>query len=234
MYARWHEGFRTAAGVIVLALVGAGALHVARAAEWAEPTGTPPTMSPPGFVWTRAPSDPAQVGGQFHVAGSGKIGGVLDVVGKVTVGELCFGAECKKSWAEVGGTGSGGTGGAGGGTTGGCFGSVLRGKSLASTGDVGGYVAANGKCASGQHVCTTTEVLNSINCGAFASAGVADGTDMWIANLAPSLPTPTNDCIGWTTGSSDWRGIKWRLNTATGGAAYAERCSTSLPFACCS
>lgn len=120
----------------------------------------------------------------------------------------------------------------------GCFGPIFRGRTAATYqgnagGAPGGYVQANSRCPTGQHVCTTAEVLNSINCAALASAGVASGTDLWIANFAPSLPTPTNDCIGWTTASPDWRGIKWRLDTTTGGVGYAEQCSVALPFACC-
>ncbi|MDO8599336.1 MAG: hypothetical protein Q7S02_04460 [bacterium] len=264
MRARWHEGFRTTAGVIVLAVVGAGALHVARAAEWAEPEGFPPAGNPPGFVWTQDPAGAAQVGGQFNISGSGKIGAALDVIGKVTAGSFCFGADCKATWAEVspasvllqapspgitqaGNLNISGTAivknlnASGTVTSRGCFGPVFRGKTDASyqgnvvAGSSGGYVLANGMCPGAfQHVCTTAEVLNSINCGALATTAVITDTDMWISNLAPSLPVPTNDCIGWTSSSPDWRGIKWRLNTATGGAAYAEKCNKDLPFACCS
>lgn len=267
MRTRWGEGFRTTAGVIVLAVVGAGALHVARAAEWTEPTGIPPTANPPGFVWTQDPAGAAQVGGKFNISGSGKVGAALDVIGKMTAGSLCFGADCKSTWAEVAsasvllqaafpgttqvgnlninGTATvkdldalGDVSASGNLNAKKCFGPMLRGRTaLGYTGSVGGYVSANSRCNAtfpGSHVCTTAEVLNSINCGAFDDAGLTTNADMWVSNLAPSLPVPTNDCVGWTSDSSDWRGIKWRLNTTTGGAAYAEKCSIAFPFACCS
>ncbi|MDP3771722.1 MAG: hypothetical protein Q8R16_05465 [bacterium] len=323
------EHLRTAIGCMLVGIIAILALNVARAVEWAEPTGIPPTANPPGFVWTRSPTDPAQPGGQFNVIGAGRVGGLLEALGgavfgsaaldlgsdaggqnvlfgsakysnmhtndallllqtasdvtppvltnrlrvnrngdltttgDVLGGRLCIGiapaVACRDAWttgvrlqeATPGATETGNLNISGTALVGdltasgdltalGCFGPVLRGRSVAAyqgnagaPEGTGGYVIANGRCPAGQHVCTTTEVLNSINCGAFATAGVASDTDMWIANLAPSLPTPTNDCVGWTTASTDWWGIKWRLNTTTGGGAFAERCGTSLPFACC-
>lgn len=324
---QWRDVGQRLFGVITLGLVGVLFLNVARAVEWVEPTGIPPTANPPGFVWTRAPSDPAQPGGQFNIMGGGRVGGLLEAfggtvfgsavldlgsaaggqnvifgsakysgmhaddtllllqtandatppaltnrlrvnrngdlttTGDVLGGRLCIGVAptvaCRDAWpagvrlqeatpgtTETGHVNISGTAlvgnltASGNLTARGCFGPVLRGRSAAlyqgnAGGEPGGYVQANSRCPTGQHVCTTTEVLNSINCGAFATAGVASDTDMWIANLAPSLPTPTNDCVGWTTASPDWWGIKWRLNTTTGGGAFADRCGTSLPFACC-
>lgn len=343
---RLSEVARQLLGVVVLGLAGILLLNVAQAVEWAEPTGIPPSVNPPGFVWTRAPSEPAQPGGQFNIAGAGKVGGLLEALGGAVFGsatfdlgvftvgqnvifgsakhsalhstgdallllqtandatppvmtdrlrinrdgdltaagrvggaQLCIGAgagaDCKTAWPS--GTITGVTAGpnlTGGGTSGnvtigtsltptfgalsvvktgdppssgnltvaGCLGSVFLGRTTAGfQGNIGGspgYISANSKCNDpvggflGSHVCTTAEVLNSINCGAIASVNLAE-TDMWIANLAPSLPTPTNDCVGWTTADSQWWGIKWRFNKDTGGGAFAERCSTSLPFACC-
>ncbi len=339
-------GFSRAIGVTVSAAVGLALMHVAGAVEWAEPTAIPPSANPPGFVWTRSPMDPAQPGGQFNVAGAGKVGQLFEAIsgavfgsatldlgvltegqnvifgsakysavhptgdallllqtandasppvmtdrlhvsrdgnltasGRVSGTQLCIGAgvgaDCKTSWPSGTITGvTAGTNLTGGGTTGnvtvslsatptinglsivksgtpptggnlsvaGCLGPVFLGRTTAGfQGNIGGtpgYVSANSKCNDpvggflGSHVCTTAEVLNSINCGAIASVDLAE-TDMWIANLAPSLPTPTNDCVGWTNASSDWWGIKWRFNKDTGGGAFAERCSTSLSFACC-
>lgn len=190
---------------------------------------------------TGVATDRFRVGGDGNVRASGTVGG----------SQLCIGDACKAAWPGgiVAGTNiavepSGGD------TrvrltddvtveksitAKGCFGPVIRGTSATtSNGNVGGYVAANARCPAGQHVCTTSEVLQSIACGAVAGAGIADGTDIWIANLAPSLPTPTNDCVGWTKDTDSWRGIKWRLNATTGGAAYAESCLSVLRFACCS
>lgn len=271
-----RESFMTFSGIIVLALIGAGALHVAAAATWQEPAAIPPAGNPPGFVWTQDPNGAAQAGGQFNVAGGGRVGGLLQAVGMSAFGStaLDLGAATLgqnllygvASYAGMHPTGDAllllQTADAGGMVTDrlrvdrdgnitvsgnvvtgnlqvqGCFGAILRSRSAGTfQGNAGaapgGYVQANSRCPTGQHVCTTSEALNSITCGAFASAGVTSGTDMWISNLAPSLPTPTNDCIGWTTASPDWQGIKWRLDTTTGGAGYAQSCATALPFACC-
>lgn len=338
-----RDGTRTTIGIALLGIAGVLLLNTAHAVEWVEPTAIPPSANPPGFVWTRAPSDLAQTGGQFNVAGAGRLGGLLEALsgavfgsatldlgvltmgqnvifgsakysamhpigdallllqtasdvippvitdrfridrdgnltaaGRVAGAQLCIGAgagaDCKTSWPS--GTITGVTAGpnlTGGGVTGnvtiglsstpsfgalsvvkageplssgnltvaGCLGPVFLGRTTAGfQGNIGGspgYISANSKCNgtfAGSHVCTTAEVLNSINCGAIASVDLAE-TDMWIANLAPSLPTPTNDCRGWTDASSDWWGIKWRFNKDTGGGAFAERCSTSLSFACC-
>ncbi|MBI4433546.1 hypothetical protein HY632_02145 [Candidatus Uhrbacteria bacterium] len=317
---------RTVLGVIAASVFGAWLVQGAGAAAWVEPGTQPPSGNPPGFVWTQSPSSSPQVGGQFNIDGSGKIGGILESIGgglfgsatldlgsaaggqsvvagvaqydrmhsgdallllqtvasgtrtdrlrvdrdgavtangRVTTPEVCIGSVCRTDWPTGAITGvTAGTNLTGGGTSGavtlnvtnsptfsgdvsvggrlnvtGCFGPVVRGKSSGTwTGNVGGYLTANGKCLSGQHVCTTAEVMNSINCGAISATGlgIANDTDLWISNLAPSLPTPTNDCIGWSSASADWRGIKWRFNATTGGAAYAQACNASFAFACCS
>lgn len=267
-----RDGIRTIIGVTTLLVFGSWVLH-AQAVEWVEPTAIPPSANPPGFVWTRSPSDPAQVGGQFNVAGAGRVGGLFESLGGAVFGSATLdlgsgagGQNALYGSAKYSGlhandallllqTASdanppvltdrlrvnrdGDLVASGDFTVQGCFGPVFLGRTTAGfQGNVGGspgYISANSRCNGtfdGSHVCTTAEVLNSINCGAIASVGLAE-TDMWIANLAPSLPTPTNDCVGWTTASSDWWGIKWRFNEDTGGGAFAERCSTSLSFACC-
>jgi len=129
----------------------------------------------------------------------------------------------------------------------GCFGPVFQGKSSVSsagkpdspdvTGSGGGYYEAKAFCSSygpGAHVCTTMEALNSINCGV-ATVGKAGELELlWVSNGAPSLPTPTNDCYGWTrSDSASVKGIQWRFNSTTGGAFYAQPCNLSVYFACC-
>ena len=134
----------------------------------------------------------------------------------------------------------------------GCFGPVLLGKSnSASDGQpgTGGYYQANSFCSSygtGAHVCTTAEALNSINCSAISSKGMADGTPYWVSNGAPAMPEPTNDCSGWTNntlyGTANFnggivtvknRGVQWLFNGGTGGTFYAQPCNETVKFACC-
>lgn len=124
-------------------------------------------------------------------------------------------------------------------TASGCFGPTYKAGSAGDfDGDVDGdpnwgYDAANSKCGTGFHVCTTAEMLMSINCGVIASAvGLSDGDRMWISNGAPSLPTPTNDCDGWTSNIGEDEGIEW-IYDANGGAFYARSCANSQRFACC-
>ncbi|MBI2482603.1 hypothetical protein HYV74_00310 [Candidatus Uhrbacteria bacterium] len=188
--------------------------------------------------------------------------GAVTASTSVTAPQICIGNACRTDWPTGAITGvTAGTNLSGGGTTGsvtlnvvnnptfsgdvsvggrlnvtGCFGPVLRGKtSSTANGNRGGYAQINVLCPAGQHVCTTAEVLNSINCGAIGvgGLGISNGTDLWIANLAPSLPTPTNDCVGWTKDTAAWKGIKWSFHATTGGAAYAEGCNAALSFACC-
>ncbi|MEK7606618.1 MAG: hypothetical protein AAB444_00235 [Patescibacteria group bacterium] len=118
----------------------------------------------------------------------------------------------------------------------GCFGPVFQEvlSSLASSGAAGGYSGANAKCPLTMHVCTTTEMLNSINCG--TNFGGISGDDaangIWVSAGAASLPTPTNDCNGWTSGESTWQGIHY-IPSVNGGNFYARTCDAVLKFACC-
>lgn len=115
----------------------------------------------------------------------------------------------------------------------GCFGPVFQQMSGASSsGDAGGYSGANSFCLAGEHVCTTAEMLNSINCGIDLSSINSEPSGVWISNGAPSLPQPTNDCLGWTSNNTSWRGIHY-VYTPQGGAFYAKKCDESLKFACC-
>lgn len=114
----------------------------------------------------------------------------------------------------------------------GCVGPVYVSAGTSDDGNPGSYTAANALCPEGTHVCTTSEALTSINCGALASFAPALDEILWISNGAPSLPTPTNDCRGWTSTSSRSFGIVWRYQ-AGGGEFLADACNNSHQFACC-
>lgn len=122
------------------------------------------------------------------------------------------------------------------GGTGGCNGAVYQGPSgTGRNGSRGGYVNANTECNvafSGSHVCKTSEILESTNCGAFAGKNTNGGVPMWINNLAPSLPTPTNDCGGWQTAAAGSVGVIYTY-VATGGTGGTATCDSVLRFACC-
>lgn len=113
----------------------------------------------------------------------------------------------------------------------GCFGPVFAQTSANTwTGNVDGYNGANAKCPAGTHVCTTGEMLNSINCG--ANLSTMSGNGAWVSIGIASLPTPSNDCNGWASYDPGWQGVHY-VSSANGGNFYARACSEVLPFACC-
>lgn len=114
-----------------------------------------------------------------------------------------------------------------------CNGAVYEQPSaLSRDGNRGGYLSARIECPPAMHICTTSEILESIQCGAFSGNDTNGGAPMWINNLAPSLPTPTNDCGGWTTNASASVGVVYTYNAA-GGVAGTAGCNSVLKFACC-
>lgn len=84
---RFHERLRIAAGSAVLSMAGLWVANGALAA-WQEPQQQPPVGNPPGFVWTQDPLGVAQTGGQFNIAGSGKIAGMFTALGMSQFGNL--------------------------------------------------------------------------------------------------------------------------------------------------
>lgn len=136
-------------------------------------------------------------------------------------------------------------------TASGCFGSTVLGATGAThdgnleRGD--GYREVDALCnaaLAGSHQCTTDEVMGSIHCGAIWSdanrttvrAGIPQDQFVWISNGAPSLPTPTNDCYGWTQtgviGDEQSQGVAWYFDER-GGAGYARACNESYRVLCC-
>lgn len=136
-------------------------------------------------------------------------------------------------------------------SSGGCFGATVVGATAAPgvNGAQGGYRGIDGLCNTafpGSHQCATSEVLGSIHCGAIwtdATKAVLRptiapliGVNAWIANGAPSLPTPTNDCYGWTQtgviGGQQSQGIIWSFSVQ-GGGGYARPCNEQNRVLCC-
>lgn len=129
-------------------------------------------------------------------------------------------------------------------TASGCFGPVFTGVTTVKVDgalvdeavvDKGiGYIDANAICQtqySGSHVCTNSEMLNSISCGVVFPV---DDSDAWIFNGAPSLPVQTNDCNGWTVNGAGDNGVAWQFTVAgKGGIGWAMTCDNKFAFACC-
>lgn len=124
----------------------------------------------------------------------------------------------------------------------GCFGPVFTGvTSISNNGDLPltgvneGYRAGHNICAvaySNAHMCSTAEILNSISCGNAAVLGATGFA--WVSNGGPSLPTQTNDCLGWTYGGDNpsYNGVAWEFN-ANGGTGWSQSCSSNYSLACC-
>lgn len=136
-------------------------------------------------------------------------------------------------------------------TASGCFGPTVVGATTATYDgnlvNADGYREVDALCRAafgGSHQCTTDEVMSSIHCGAVWSdanrttlqAGIPQEQFVWISNGAPSLPTPTNDCYGWTQtgviGDEQSQGVTWYFD-GSGGAGYARACNESYRVLCC-
>lgn len=111
------------------------------------------------------------------------------------------------------------------------------GKTASSTGAVsGGYTGVNAMCSStvgisGSHLCTTGEILNTINTGNRAS--IPAGVLLWISNGPPGYIANANDCSGWTNGTASYYGPYWSRTSSDDGSGLVMKCDMAKPFACC-
>ena len=118
-----------------------------------------------------------------------------------------------------------------------CFGPVYVGQTAATyNGARGGYTSANALCAasvSGSHVCTTSEILETIKCN---QPSLPTTDQAWISNGPPGYTARANDCTGWTStspsGATTVYGAIWAFD-ASGGVGWVTTCNQSLKFACC-
>lgn len=118
-----------------------------------------------------------------------------------------------------------------------CFGPVYVGQTAATyDGARGGYDDANALCAAavaGSHVCTTSEILETIKCN---QASLPTTDQAWISNGPPGYTARANDCTGWTStspsGSTTVYGAIWAFD-ANGGVGWVTTCNQTLKFACC-
>lgn len=101
-----------------------------------------------------------------------------------------------------------------------------------TSGNVGGYNAANALCAAahaGSHVCTAEEMSysNRVN-----PTGVS-GVTAWISEHAPGYTSNSNDCLGYTSNNSSHLGAYY-VGDSSGGQYWLTSCSrTDLSIACC-
>lgn len=121
-----------------------------------------------------------------------------------------------------------------------CVGSFLVGLSTRTSDDVniGNYKDADGACAetfSASHVCTTAELLKTIQCtDPNTTFNAVNDQKAWIDNGPPAYTENVNDCQGWTSADSLDYGTYWHFDKNGGGAGYIADCSTiGRKFACC-
>ena len=120
-------------------------------------------------------------------------------------------------------------------------------------GSARGYSEVNDLCATlaaspGSHVCTPTEMMNSLNHGNPSNAPVhtylAGGgeTMLWINNGPPGYTANSNDCLGWTAENQGTDpknpsyGAVWNFQAQAGGLAPCKditKPTTLKKFACC-
>lgn len=107
----------------------------------------------------------------------------------------------------------------------------FRAVTAVSTGNQGGYTGANARCEGvypGSHVCTSAEMLNTINTG--HTADIPSTTGIWISSGPPAYFANVNDCLGWTDNAS--YGTIWIKSTADGYGSIGL-CGSTYPVACC-
>ncbi len=97
-----------------------------------------------------------------------------------------------------------------------------------------GYAYANSVCAaafSGSHVCTTYEMLNTIN-----ASSTMPTADAWIHAGPPGYTVLANDCDGRRSASAAAYGVYWQMSDssyAPHGRGLLMTCNNSLQYACC-
>ena len=99
-------------------------------------------------------------------------------------------------------------------------------------GSAGGYSGFNGNCSasySGSHLCSYSELKNSIDKGVSLTSG-----QFWISTGVPGYTANANDCLGWTSSDSTYLGPFWDTTATTDvGAGFLKNCANSQKGACC-
>lgn len=107
--------------------------------------------------------------------------------------------------------------------------SPYLGKTVAKSGAAGGYAGVKALCvaATGNadaRACTAHDIVVAASAGQQLDEG-------WYASGAyDAYPVAGSDCVGFSDGTSSYRGASWSSALAAPSHAY---CSASLPFLCC-
>lgn len=108
---------------------------------------------------------------------------------------------------------------------------------LTYNGSQGGYVAANLLCnavVAGSHVCTTGEILDTINAGFASRIPIGAENAFWFSSGPPGYTVNANDCIGFTSNSAGDFGTIWtRTSSDNQGAGGLNSCNDLKKIACC-
>lgn len=113
-----------------------------------------------------------------------------------------------------------------------CIGGMFQEITGARTdGALGGYEEAHKKCSSGMHVCSTEEMLRSVQCSPGKVKAITSGASAWI-NSSPVTGAAVADCQGWNSNSPDVSGVFWSFDGKTG-SSWAATCNSKKKVACC-
>ena len=110
---------------------------------------------------------------------------------------------------------------------------AYTGNNTGTNGNVTGYTKANAMCnatITGSHVCTSFEVLISINAGISMPV-----ENVWIFNGPPGYTESANDCEGRTSAASTSYGTYWEAPKTAypQGRGLLGNCNNAVKFACC-
>ena len=98
-----------------------------------------------------------------------------------------------------------------------------------------GYKGGDADCVAagflGSHMCSTSEILYTIN--TVGVAGFTNSADAWINNGPPAYTANANDCIGRTSSAGTNYGTHWVFSNTYGGYGALAACGTPMPLACC-
>lgn len=233
-------------------MVSGTLFNVVSAAVWqGPPAGIPPANNRPFVIWNSEDSGIQQTSASLNIDGMAVLGNATAVLapaenliyGNVAAaqpGNLLLLQANSVNMARV--SGSGDASFAGDVKSDGCFGGTFVGMTTAtSTGNAGGYYAANTVCSdqyAGSHVCRAGEILESISCavnGDPIKNAAFTGLSGWVVGGPPGYNASTNDCIGWTSAvnAATIKGRIWTFNAASGGTGWLSFCDAARPFACC-
>ncbi len=102
-------------------------------------------------------------------------------------------------------------------------------------GKVGGWKKLKAMCTAeypGSHVCTQTEMLNSLQDGSFVTS---QNTAWYLgsSHAPPNYSYLSHHCSGWDENASSDHGSVVRLETSGNNYLYNVSCNNTLPVVCC-